>query len=202
MKTLYSLLFLIVILIVSSCDLIFPDEEKKEDTEAVPAGRILLNFLYNNVEFKYVYNDGSNDIYGAGGQNGNFDSDYGTSVSKTENGVKVMIGAIDRVMPFGETVKADLKLVFNDDELLIRELEFEKTSTKNNTEEWILKARDIIKFDEDDVKIVYKISGTDVCSNSTDFQYKLITSSYTETVSDWNKCLANDASHITIEIYK
>ena len=203
MKPIYLLFVLIIFFITSSCDIIFPDENKIEDTEAVPAGRILLNYIYGDVEFKYVYNDGSNDIYGSGGQNGNFDSNYGTSVSKTENRVKVMIGSIDRVMPFGETVKAELKLVFNDDELLIKELEFSNsTVASNNTKEWLLKAKDIMLFDEDDEKKVYKLTGADVCSYTTEFEYTLVTSSYTETVSDWNRCQPNDYSHITVEIFK
>jgi hypothetical protein len=197
----YSLLLLIVFIAIGSCDL-FNDEQKTENTEAVPAGRIQLNYLFGNVEFKYVYNDGSNDVFGQGGQNGNFDSNYGTSISKIENGVKVIIGSIDRVMPFGDTVKAELKIIFNDDELLIRKLEFEKSSIKNGSQEWILIAKDILLFDENDEKKVYKLTEKDVCSNSSDVQYKLITTSYTETILKWNECLLNDQSHITVELVK
>ena len=202
MKTFFSLLVLAVFLVTGSCEFIFPDDQKK-DTEEVPASRMLLNYFYENAEFKYVYSDGSKDIYGKGGQNGNFDSNYGTSVSKTENGVKVLIGTIDRVMPFGETVKAELKLVFNDDETRIKELIFEKSSEKsNNTTEWVLKAKDIVLIDDSAEKKVYSITGKDVCTRTTEHQHKLNTTSYEKTISDWDLCQPNDNSHITIEIFK
>ena len=201
MKPIYSIVVLVILVVLSSCDILFPDEDKKEDTEAVPAGRILLNYVYDNVEFKYVYKDGSNDIYGAGGQNGNFDSNYGTSESKIENGKSVLIGKIDRVF-LGDTIVAELKITFNDDELLIRELDFEKTLDKGHSQKWVLNVKDLILFDEDDIKRVFKTTGTDVCTYTNEFEYMLETSSYIETVSDWNKCLTNTTSHITVEIFK
>ncbi len=157
--------------------------------------------MYDNVEFKYVYKDGSNDVYGSGGQNGSFDSNYGTSESKIENGKSVLIGKIDRVF-FGDTIVADLKITFNDGELLIRELDFEKTLDKGHSQKWVLNVKDIVLFDEDDVKRVFKTTGTDVCTYTNEFEYMLETSSYTKTVSDWDKCLTNTSSSITVEIYK
>jgi len=195
------LLIFFLIPLLCSCSLLDPDEDNKADSEAVPVGRVVLNFFYNDVEWVFTYNDSSK-IIGQGGHTGNFDSNYGTAESKTENGVKVITGTIDRVMPFGETVKADLKLTFNDDASIIKKIEFEKTSEKNDSEKWVFQAEDILFFEEDDTKQVYEITDADVCSKTVKNYYKLITGSYYKTISDWNRCLTGDISHITVEIYK
>lgn len=214
MKSKFALLCLIPIFLVSSCDLINLDNSKK-DTTNEQAGRVVLNFFFENVYWQYVYENG-NVITGNGGHKGNFDSSYGNSEQKTVGGKKVITASIDRVF-MGDTIVAHLEIKFDDTERIIKELNFDKEVRNKKIEKWNNKFTDIILVDENDTKKIFRVTGTDVCANTATniYEYKTNTSGgYTKSIIqsgkdlagndlDWNKqCTDSDASKIEVEIYK
>ena len=214
MKVVLILLGAIGALTLSSCNLLNTDTIKVE-TPAEPAGKVVLNFFFENVYWQFNYNDG-NTVTGNGGHKGSFDSDYGTSEQKTVANKRIISATMDRIL-LGDTIIANLELKFDETENTVTEITFDKLVKNKKSEKWNNTFVDVEFVNENDTKKIYRITGLDVCDRTliNTFEYKTNTSGgYTKTIIQsgkslsgnelgWKKqCTTSDFNKIEVEMYK